>query len=185
MPMLRAGITKRSDLETGDRLEEVMHDLPAAYSAALRQDEEHDLFYIEIERENFAPLRIDQELATDAEYRQCAKEYREVSAYYEQAVEVSIKNGPFAACTPRELLKTLMDTGKEGLAIQRYKGLGEMNPEQLWSTTMDPERRHMMQVTINDDTEADQVFTMLMGDNVPNRRAFIEQNALDVRNLDV
>jgi DNA gyrase subunit B len=162
-----------------------MASLPAAYSAALRQDQEHDLFYIEIERENFAPLRIDQELAADAEYRQCVKVYREVAAYYEQAVEASTKNGPFSVCTPRELLKTLIDAGKEGLAIQRYKGLGEMNPEQLWTTTMDPERRHMVRVTVAPDSDADQVFTMLMGDNVPNRRAFIEQNALDVRNLDV
>ncbi len=185
LPMLRAGIIKRSDFETGDRLEEVMHSLPAAYSAALRQDPEHELFYIEAERENLAPIRIDQELAADAEYRQCAKAYREVAAYYEQAVEVSVKNGPFSACTPRELLKILVDAGKEGLAIQRYKGLGEMNPEQLWATTMDPERRHMMRVTVAPDSDADQVFTMLMGDNVPNRRAFIEENALDVRNLDV
>jgi DNA gyrase subunit B len=185
LPMLRAGIMKRSDFETGDRLEELMASLPAAYSAALRQDQEHDLFYIEIERENFAPLRIDQELAADAEYRQCVKVYREVAAYYEQAVEASTKNGPFSVCTPRELLKTLIDAGKEGLAIQRYKGLGEMNPEQLWTTTMDPERRHMVRVTVAPDSDADQVFTMLMGDNVPNRRAFIEQNALDVRNLDV
>ena len=138
LPMLRAGITKRSDFETGDRLEEVMAGLPAAYAAALRQDPEHDLFYIEVERENLAPIRIDQELAADAEYRQCAKVYREVAAYYEQAVEVSIKNGPFAACTPRELLKTLIDAGKEGLAIQRYKGLGEMNPEQLWRPPWTP-----------------------------------------------
>ncbi len=185
LPMLRAGIMKRSDFETGDRLEEMISLLPASYSAALRQDPEHDLFYIEVERNGLGPLRIDQDLAADAEYRRAAKVYREVAAYYEQAVEVSTKNGPFAACTPRDLLKTLIDTGKEGLAIQRYKGLGEMNPEQLWATTMDPERRHMMQVKVDPDSEAEQVFSMLMGDNVPNRRAFIEQNALDVRNLDV
>ncbi len=185
LPLLRAGITKRSDLETGDRLQEVMRILADAHSTTLRQDPEHDLFYIEIERDSLPPLSIDQELVADAEYRQCARDYREVSAYYEQAVEVSTKNGPFAVCTPRELLKTLIDAGKEGLAIQRYKGLGEMNPEQLWTTTMDPERRHMMRVTVNDATDADQVFTMLMGDNVPSRRTFIEQNALDVRNLDV
>lgn len=185
LPMLRAGIARRNDLEIGDRLEEVMSSLPATYPAVLRQDQEHDLFYIEIERENLAPLRIDQELVADAEYRRCAKDYREVAAYYEQAVEASTKNGPFAACTPRELLKTLIDVGKEGLTIQRYKGLGEMNPEQLWTTTMDPERRHMVRVTVNDATDADQVFTMLMGDNVQSRRTFIEENALDVRNLDV
>ena len=185
LPMLRAGIARRTDFGTGDRLEQVMRELPAAYTAVLRHDAEHDLFYIEIGRDGFAPLRIDQELVADPEYRQCARVYREVAAYYEQPVEASFKNGPFTACRPRELLKTLIDGGKEGLAIQRYKGLGEMNPEQLWTTTMDPERRHMMQVKLDPDSDADQVFSMLMGDNVPNRRAFIEQNALDVRNLDI
>ena len=61
-----------------------------------------------------------------------------ISPYYEQTMEVSVKERPFAVSTPRELLKTVVDVGKEGATIQRYKGLGEMNPEQLWTTTMDP-----------------------------------------------
>jgi DNA gyrase subunit B len=92
---------------------------------------------------------------------------------------------PLTVASLDAALERLYESAKKGLSIQRYKGLGEMNPVQLWETTMDPARRRLLQVRIEDDVEADSIFTVLMGDEVDPRREFIQNNALEVRNLDV
>lgn len=106
----------------------------------------------------------------------CAKEPVFIVSEGKEDIEVTQR---------QELLETFLSKAKKGQYIQRYKGLGEMNPEQLWETTMDPDKRILLQVTIEDAVRADEIFTVLMGDQVEPRREFIENNALNVANLDV
>ena len=98
---------------------------------------------------------------------------------------VSRGDRQFAVQRFSEAVDWLMSEARRGQSVQRYKGLGEMNPEQLWDTTVNPETRRLMQVKIEDAVKADEIFTTLMGDQVEPRREFIEKNALTVSNLDV
>ena len=93
--------------------------------------------------------------------------------------EEKVFNNPF------ELFQELINLGKKGVSIQRYKGLGEMNPDQLWETTLNSSNRILLKVTIDDAAEADSIFSVLMGDEVAPRRKFIEDNALEIEELDI
>ncbi len=121
------------------------------------------------------------------EYKLLLQAYKQVEDICQGETAMISKDGEVEAVVSdrQELLGHFFTRAKKGQYIQRYKGLGEMNPEQLWETTMDPDKRVLLQVKVEDTYEAEQIFTVLMGDQVEPRREFIEQNALSVSNLDV
>jgi DNA gyrase subunit B len=126
------------------------------------------------------------EFATSGETAELIRLYREVMAYGRpEYTLIRAKGEDLTFKTELELYEHVDQSSRKGYDIQRYKGLGEMNPDQLWDTTMDPEVRTLVQVKVDDLVTADEIFTILMGDLVAPRRQFIEQNALNVKNLDV
>ncbi|HEX6929201.1 MAG TPA: toprim domain-containing protein, partial [Gammaproteobacteria bacterium] len=128
---------------------------------------------------------IHREFFASAEYQHIATLGEKIAGLLGEGAYVTRGDRQSAVSTFREAIQWLMDEAKKGQGIQRYKGLGEMNPDQLWETTMNTETRRLLQVKIEDAVAADEIFTTLMGDNVEPRREFIERNALEVSNLDV
>jgi DNA gyrase subunit B len=187
--ILDGGIASRSDLEDkaklealGVRLAALGHDVSAP-----EPDEEHGLFQLRVRsatrgRREFL---VNLELWQSVEMRQMVRLHPTLATLAKPPLVVTQNGNVDTLETKEQLLSHLMEAGKKGLVIQRYKGLGEMNPDQLWETTMDPSRRRILEVRIEDAVEADNLFSVLMGDAVEPRRQFIEDNALDVRNLDI
>jgi len=160
----------------------------APLSCTLGDDAEHNCFKLIVStRANGSGFQtvIDRELLTSPEYKEIRKLFKDLINL--GMPPYSVENGDEKAQlrSLTDVYHHIMAGGKKGQDIQRYKGLGEMNPGQLWDTTMNPETRILLQVRIEDAVEADQVFSTLMGDEVEPRRKFIEDNALTVKNLDI
>ncbi|MCB1521299.1 MAG: DNA gyrase subunit B, partial [Hyphomicrobiaceae bacterium] len=128
---------------------------------------------------------LDRGLVTSLEARRLNERHAILAENFGSSAVLKRKEQSVPIHGPRDLVDAIYETGRKGLSLQRYKGLGEMNPEQLWETTLDKESRTLLQVKIGDLGEADEIFSKLMGDVVEPRREFIQDNALNVVNLDV
>jgi DNA gyrase subunit B len=187
LSLFNADIYRRDDFERPDKLLALKERLvKEGYGADVSPDPEHNLYTLNTSNAKTGREHvIDYEFCSQEDYRGYYRVYKRIAAYYEEEIRVLNKDGTVRTTTAQNLLTFVNEKGKEGITVQRYKGLGEMNPEQLWTTTMDPARRTLLRVSIDDAILADQMFTILMGTNIESRRAFIEDNAVDVRNLDI
>jgi DNA gyrase subunit B len=167
--------------------------LTAAYPKAqialdIAEDEEHESNKVicQIQSNGMAhTMEITHELVGSANFRELQKLAPSAIGLGRPPYKLKAKGEEKGCPGTAELVRTILEIGKQGIGLQRYKGLGEMNPEQLWETTMNPETRTLLQVKLEDFTGVEDIFSILMGDEVGPRRDFIQQHALEVRNLDV
>jgi DNA gyrase subunit B len=185
--ILSSGVNKET-LKDRKQVEKILQSLrekdPGMQIGEIHLDEEHQSYGVEIRRRNYK-LSLDTNFITSPEFREIENLFGIIRDLGELPFKVRTKDGIKEIRTSKELLEFVLSTAKKGLNIQRYKGLGEMNPQQLWETTMDPEKRTLLHVTVQDSVEADGIFTVLMGDHVEPRKEFITTHALEARNIDI
>ena len=155
------------------------------YRSEIIRDDKRGLYELKVRFEQAAAVFLNYPLLSSAEYRTLLRFHGRISELRGVPLQIREKDKEIAINNEKELLDYVVGAGKKNLTIQRYKGLGEMNPPQLWETTMDPDRRTLLKVNIENLIETDEIFTILMGGQVESRREFIENNALNVKNLDV
>ncbi len=151
-------------------------------------DEVNERYRLKIDRLSHGNLHtsyLDQDFLYSGDYAQIKKTYQVFDGLFKTGAYIKKGEKKHAADNFKQALEWLLEEAKKGLNIQRYKGLGEMNPDQLWETTMDPVNRRLLRAQIEDSIQTDEIFTTLMGDVVEPRRAFIENNALRATNIDV
>lgn len=169
-----------------DRIERFSPEiLPVTFD--IGKDEEESKYYIDVRSKRDGLTRrtlIDTEFIESPSFGEIVSIIQKVKTLGEPPFIIQTEPGMFEASSFSTMVDTIVDFGRKKLTIQRYKGLGEMNADQLWETTMKPENRKMLQVTIDDAVQANEIFSTLMGDQVEARRDFIERNALNVVNLD-
>jgi DNA gyrase subunit B len=155
--------------------------------SVVSKDEEHGLYELSVKFQvngMSVSCKVNMELITSAEYQNLNKIHKDLEGI-KAPFHVLSNSNKVKIDNENKLLEYLFEHGKKGIVIQRYKGLGEMAPRQLWETTMDPEVRYLLRVSVQDAVEADKIFTILMGGEVEPRRNFIEVNALEAQNLDI
>jgi DNA gyrase subunit B len=179
-------IDTKADLQNEESVNKVAGKMrEAKLDLVVERDEEHSAWMIGYKDPTNATRYINPEFLAMPEFRRTRALMKTV-AKYNQAPFILVRDTQRQTiATWRELLNTVKSEGTREVNVQRYKGLGEMNAEQLWETTMNIEKRTLLQVDLNDFAEAEPIFSTLMGEDVESRRRFIEDNALDVRNLDV
>jgi DNA gyrase subunit B len=185
--LLQEGISKEmlKDRESFASLLEKMNTLIQGLAIGeLNVDEEHGAFSVEIRRQNYK-VTLDMNLLVSPEFRELESLYNFIKDMGKPPYRITTKEGPRELGNTTELYTHVFEAARKGLSIQRYKGLGEMNPQQLWETTMDSDKRTLLQVTIEDSVQADEMFTILMGDQVEPRKDFIVKHALEARNIDI
>ena len=196
--LIESGKTTIKMLRHRELLEERLDALDWAFKEATRPDEtlswkimedaEDGIFWVQFQRRDHGRVmisRLDKDLIGTAEFAEAQKLCESMQDLVEEGAQLNHGEKVWPISHFNDLASVIESEGRKGLNIQRYKGLGEMDPEQLWETTMDPKVRTFLQVTLEDVVNADEAFSTLMGDAVEPRRKFIQDNALKVRNLDV
>ena len=157
----------------------------AEIPAELKQDEEHSAWMVSFHDATNAERQIGITLASQPEYKKFRALARQIAKYNEPPFVVVKGEQREPQSNWTNLLAHIKEEGKKDAKVQRYKGLGEMNADQLADTTMNPDKRTLLQVKLEDAVGSEEIFSTLMGEDVESRRKFIEENALDVKNLDV
>jgi DNA gyrase subunit B len=169
-------------------LEALAADLPADLRTEVLPEEEHGGFALHVARETNGVTRkavVDAAFLGGFDVRRAGELAAALDGFLDGPYALRRKDDETPLATLAEAAEAILESAKKGLGVSRYKGLGEMNPETLWETTMNPSTRRLLQVRVEDAVEADELFTILMGDAVEPRRAFIEANALSATNLDI
>jgi DNA gyrase subunit B len=184
--LAESGLERKADFEGDVRLRALEKLLTKQKrKTEIRHDEEHQLYELLFWDSSGAEKRINWKLASRPEYRRMMALAKNISEYNHPPFAAQHNSHTSTLTSTAELLEHTISEGKKGFDLKRFKGLGEMEPTQLWETTMDPEKRTLLQVRLEDAVECERIFSTLMGEDVESRRKFIEENALDVKNLDI